>query len=91
MDMQKGQFEKLILFQKNSKFAKEIMGKEVAHTIISYSFWNNVFYTLKIGGPLIKLLRLVDGEQKPPMGYLYKATDKANRLFKYHFLTSKNM
>ncbi|KAL4370972.1 hypothetical protein AHAS_Ahas06G0119200 [Arachis hypogaea] len=29
-------------------------------------------------GPLVRVLRLVDGEKKPPMGYIYEAMEKAN-------------
>ncbi|XP_060213434.1 uncharacterized protein LOC132640719 isoform X2 [Lycium barbarum] len=60
---------------KQSKHAKEIAGKEVARNIISPSFWNDVCKALKVGGPLIIVLRLVDGEKKLPMGYLYEAMD----------------
>ncbi|XP_075106580.1 uncharacterized protein LOC107822989 [Nicotiana tabacum] len=68
-----------------SKFAKESAGKEVAHIILSYSFWNNVPHALKIGGPLVKVLRLMDGEQKPPMGYLYEAMDRAKKAIQASF------
>ncbi|KAH0720241.1 hypothetical protein KY284_005271 [Solanum tuberosum] len=60
-----------------SKFAKEVTGKEVARIMLSYTFWNHVVHALNVGGPLIKVLRLVDGEQKPPMGYIYEAMDRA--------------
>ncbi|KAH6827133.1 hypothetical protein C2S53_010505 [Perilla frutescens var. hirtella] len=33
-------------------------------------------YTLLVG-PLIKVLRMVDGKRKPPMGYIYEAIDRA--------------
>ncbi|KAL6523730.1 hypothetical protein OROGR_017333 [Orobanche gracilis] len=36
-----------------------------------------VVYAVKVAGPLIKVLRLVDGEKKPPMGYIYEAIDRA--------------
>ncbi|KAK2653863.1 hypothetical protein Ddye_013719 [Dipteronia dyeriana] len=36
------------------------------------SFWNNVVFALKIVGPFISVFRLVDGEWKPPMGYIYE-------------------
>ncbi|KAH0722285.1 hypothetical protein KY289_005329 [Solanum tuberosum] len=32
---------------------------------------------LRVGGPLIHVLRMVDGEKKPPMGYIYEAMDRA--------------
>lgn len=60
-----------------SKYAKEAQGKLVASIILMPSFWNHIVYAIKIVGPLVKVLRLVDGEKKPPMGYIYEAMDRA--------------
>ena len=60
-----------------SKWAKETMGKNVTQYVISESFWLNIAHALKLIGPLIKVLRLVDGEKKPPMGYIYESIDRA--------------
>ena len=38
------------------------------------SFWNTIVFCLKVSGPLV---RLVDGEKKAPMGYIYEAMNKA--------------
>ena len=61
----------------NSKWAKEQGGKRATLIVQSTSFWNNVLYSLKVGAPLVEVLRLVDGERKPPMGYIYEAMDRA--------------
>lgn len=60
-----------------SKFAKEVGGKQTANTILLPSFWNNIDIAVKVGLPLLGVLRLVDGERKPPMGYIYEAMDRA--------------
>ncbi|KAL6582972.1 hypothetical protein OROMI_005050 [Orobanche minor] len=60
-----------------SKFAKEVGGKQVVNIIMMPSFWNSVVYAVKVAGPLIHVLRLVDGEKKTPMGYIYEAIDRA--------------
>ena len=60
-----------------SKFAKEQGGKQVQRIILMPSFWNTIVYCMKFGGPLIEVLRLVDGEKRPPMGYIYEAMDRA--------------
>ncbi|XP_059664281.1 uncharacterized protein LOC132310058 [Cornus florida] len=60
-----------------SKWAKEEAGKRVASYVLMPSFWNNIVFSLKVSGPLISVLRLVDGEKKPPMGYIYAAKDRA--------------
>uniref|UniRef100_A0A0R0FZH2 BED-type domain-containing protein n=1 Tax=Glycine max TaxID=3847 RepID=A0A0R0FZH2_SOYBN len=60
-----------------NKLSKEPKGKEAAKVVLMLSFWNSVIYTLKVMAPLVKVLRLVDGERKPAMGYIYEAMDKA--------------
>nr|KAJ0210554.1 hypothetical protein LSAT_V11C400203280 [Lactuca sativa] len=43
------------------------------------SFWRNVLYALKLTVPLVKFLRLVDGEKYLAMGYIYAAMDRAKQ------------
>ena len=37
---------------------------------------------MKISEPLVRVPRLVDGDEKPSMGYLYEAMDKAKENIK---------
>ncbi|XP_058008271.1 uncharacterized protein LOC110653432 [Hevea brasiliensis] len=62
-----------------SKWAKELKGKKYERTVLSPAFWNHVVYALKVSGPLIRVLRLVDNEKKKKtaMGYIYEAMDRA--------------
>ncbi|XP_052187694.1 uncharacterized protein LOC127798276 [Diospyros lotus] len=60
-----------------SKWVKEAGAKKVVEVILMPSFWNNVVFALKVAGPLVRVLRLVDGEKKPAMGYIYEAMDRA--------------
>ncbi|XP_042466041.1 uncharacterized protein LOC122048553 [Zingiber officinale] len=60
-----------------SKWAKEVAGKKVAKIIMTLRFWSSIVHILKIYGPLVRVLRLVDGERKPAMGYIYEAMDRA--------------
>ena len=69
----------------SSKFAKETSGKEVANLLISIHFWNDVVRALTVCSPLTKVLRLVDGEKKPPMGYIYEAMDRAKEAIAHDF------
>ncbi|KAL5739952.1 hypothetical protein ACOSQ2_029132 [Xanthoceras sorbifolium] len=38
---------------------------------MSMSFWNGVTVCLKVFAPLVKVLRLVDGDRKPAIGFVY--------------------
>ncbi|OIT32133.1 hypothetical protein A4A49_34741 [Nicotiana attenuata] len=68
-----------------SIYAKEALGKEVARFIIGPYFWNDIVQALKVGNPLVIVLRLVDGEKKPPMGYIYEAMDRAKEAIEKAF------
>lgn len=69
----------------SSKFAKDTLGREVVNLIISVHFWNDVVRALTVCSPLTKVLRLVDGEKKPPMGYIYEAMDRAKEAIAHGF------
>ncbi|KAF8405813.1 hypothetical protein HHK36_007890 [Tetracentron sinense] len=51
-------------------------------TVLSTTFWNNIVYAMKITAQLMRVLRLVDGEKKPHMGYIYEAMDRAKKTIK---------
>ncbi|XP_056850759.1 uncharacterized protein LOC130500076 [Raphanus sativus] len=53
---------------KHSKTAK---GKLASETVMSCSFWNNVTTVLKVFSPIVKVLRLADGEKIPSLGFIY--------------------
>ncbi|KAH1198159.1 hypothetical protein GmHk_18G051780 [Glycine max] len=73
-----------------NKLSKEPMGKEATKVELMSSFWNSVVYTLKVMAPLVKVLRLVDGERKPAMGYIYEAMDKAKETIIKSFNNNEN-
>ncbi|XP_075075925.1 uncharacterized protein LOC107776104 [Nicotiana tabacum] len=84
---QKSNLKKLFVSDEytSSAYGREARGRESVDIILSPSFRNNVAHALKIGGPLVKVLRLVDGEQRPPMGYLYEAIDRAKEAIQASF------
>ncbi|KAF5755625.1 putative ribonuclease H-like superfamily [Helianthus annuus] len=61
----------------SGKWATERKGQRANDIVFTPTFWNNVLLTLKIMGPLVKVLRLVDNEKKPAMGYVYEAMERA--------------
>ncbi|MQL68162.1 hypothetical protein Taro_000384 [Colocasia esculenta] len=50
---------------------------EISCLISDHHFWDRISYYLKLIEPLVQVLRMVDGEDKNDMGYLYEALDKA--------------
>ncbi|XP_057803146.1 uncharacterized protein LOC131018440 [Salvia miltiorrhiza] len=59
-------------------WAKKDEGKAVRKIIMSdNSFWASVVYSIKTTKPLVDVLRVVDGERAPVMGFIYAAMDEA--------------
>ncbi|KAH6756958.1 hypothetical protein C2S53_009192 [Perilla frutescens var. hirtella] len=59
-------------------WAKKDEGKAVKKIIMNdKAFWHNVVYCIKIAKPLVDVLRMVDGELTPAMGFIYGAMDEA--------------
>lgn len=57
----------------SSKCAKDAKGKRATSIILMASFLSDVVYTLKVMAPLVDVLKMVDNERKPGMGYIYVA------------------
>ncbi|KAL4343370.1 hypothetical protein AHAS_Ahas11G0071600 [Arachis hypogaea] len=78
---EKGNLRRMFTSDKwvRNKLSREAKGREATKIVISpFFFWNHIKYTFKIMGPLVWVLRLVDREKKPSMGYIYEAMEKAN-------------
>ncbi|KAL0005005.1 hypothetical protein SO802_012566 [Lithocarpus litseifolius] len=60
-----------------SRWAKEANVKRVVETILMPSFGNTIVYILKVMGPLVRVLCLVNNKRKPAMGYSYEVMDRA--------------
>ncbi|XP_065634100.1 uncharacterized protein LOC112022367 [Quercus suber] len=63
--------------------AKIAVGKEISKIVLKdYSFWSQCKNIVRVSEPLVRVLRLVDGDEKPAIGYLYEAMDKAKEEIK---------
>ncbi|KAJ9544035.1 hypothetical protein OSB04_023742 [Centaurea solstitialis] len=79
ISQQKNNLRRMVTSQEwmESKWSKEAKGKAVHSYFLQETFWRNIAYALKLTGPLVSVLRLVDGEKRPAMGYIYEAIDRA--------------
>ena len=59
------------------KFMKEKMRlvMEAKKIVLDIDLWTKANDVLKVFDPIIKVLRLVDGDEKPTMDFFYKARD----------------
>ncbi|XP_077245531.1 uncharacterized protein LOC143885307 [Tasmannia lanceolata] len=61
-----------------SPYSKKADGSRICGIVLGDStFWPSVYYCLKCTSPLVKVLRLVDSDERPAMGYIYEAMDRA--------------
>uniref|UniRef100_A0A6N2LXR6 HAT C-terminal dimerisation domain-containing protein n=1 Tax=Salix viminalis TaxID=40686 RepID=A0A6N2LXR6_SALVM len=62
---------------------KSRVGKEIAAIVLQdKDFWPRCAHIVNVSEPLVRVLRLADSEEKPSMGYLYEAMDKAKEAIK---------
>eukprot|EP00253_Pinus_taeda_P011616 PITA_11616 len=61
---------------RNCRYNRRPDGKAIAKMVYSETFWHGVEEACAVSEPIVKVLRLVDGE-KPAMPYLYEGMDRA--------------
>jgi hypothetical protein len=71
------------------KLAKSVAGKIVSAIIFDSKFWDDCFKIAKLMAPIIKLLRIVDGDEVPSMGYVYEGMRRAKNAIKEMFKKKK--
>ncbi|PKU72752.1 uncharacterized protein LOC114580380 [Dendrobium catenatum] len=75
----------------DSKLSKTVKGQEVSSIILDTKFWNDCLVSSKLTGPLIRLLRIVDSDEKPSMGFLYDGMYRARKAIKLMFKNFKRL
>ncbi|MQM06631.1 hypothetical protein Taro_039456, partial [Colocasia esculenta] len=60
----------------------EDVALQVQDLISNARFWERISYYLKVIEPLVLILRMVDGDDKNDMGYLYETMDRAKENLK---------
>ncbi|XP_057760121.1 uncharacterized protein LOC130980458 [Arachis stenosperma] len=71
------------------KLVKSANGKIVSSIVLDSKFWQDCVTTVKIVGPLIKLLRLVDADEKFSLGIMYEGIKRAKNAIKIMFRNRK--
>ncbi|XP_051146372.1 uncharacterized protein LOC127261969 [Andrographis paniculata] len=74
-----------------SKLANTNVGRLVANTVLSSPFWTGVEYCIKVSHPLLIVLRIVDGDEKPAMPDLVVAMNEVKRKIKEDFEKKPNL
>ncbi|XP_038698665.1 uncharacterized protein LOC119996190 [Tripterygium wilfordii] len=56
-----------------SSYSKDLNGRRYANNVLESKFWSECAIVVQLTEPLMRVLRLVDGDDRPAMGYLYKS------------------
>ena len=67
------------------RYSRREDGKAIARLVYLDSFWEGMEEVCSISEPLVKVLRLVDGD-KPTMPYLYEAMDRAKEAIQSYYV-----
>jgi hypothetical protein len=67
------------------RFARIEEGKQIQNCVLDSKFWHDVTICIKAAYPLIKVLRLVDSDEKLAMNFIYKAMDEAKEKTQVNF------
>ncbi|VVB01661.1 unnamed protein product [Arabis nemorensis] len=65
--------------------SKCVKGRNAYDIVMSYAFWTSVMVVLKVFNPLVKVLRLADGEKIPSLGFMYGEILEAKKSIKEAF------
>ena len=75
----------------DNRLARELKAKEAVSIILDNSFWDDINVLVKISSPLIRLLRIVDSDQRPAIGYVYAGMHRAQLGIKKIFRMKKHL
>ncbi|XP_052301372.1 uncharacterized protein LOC112325849 [Populus trichocarpa] len=70
-------------------YAKDIKGKKFVESVLNSLFWEECAIIVRMSEPLVRVLRLVDGDDRPPMRYLYDAIHHAKEEMMRRFQNRK--
>ncbi|GAV87386.1 LOW QUALITY PROTEIN: DUF659 domain-containing protein, partial [Cephalotus follicularis] len=64
-------------------------GKYFSSTILDNKFWDDCLIAIKVAAPIIRLLRIVDSDEKPSLGYVYECMFRIKMAIKNLFNNKK--
>ena len=75
----------------DSRYSNDNKSRGVVSIILDHKFWNDCFIIVKLMAPLVRLLRIVDGDERPSMGYVYEGMYRAHLGIKKLFNHNKRL
>ncbi|KAK6779700.1 hypothetical protein RDI58_021884 [Solanum bulbocastanum] len=66
-------------------------GKRISKMVKDESFWSEALMTVKATIPLVEVIKLLDGTNKPQVGFIYDTLDQAKETIKKEFQDKKSL
>ncbi|GAV88827.1 LOW QUALITY PROTEIN: DUF659 domain-containing protein/Dimer_Tnp_hAT domain-containing protein, partial [Cephalotus follicularis] len=73
----------------NHKLSRTSKGKSFSSTILDNKFWDDCLIAIKVAAPIIRLLRIVDSDEKPSLWYVYEGMFRTKMTIKNLFNNRK--
>ncbi|GAU31773.1 hypothetical protein TSUD_22190 [Trifolium subterraneum] len=74
-----------------SRYYRDPKARDFVVVVLDSRFWNDVEIIVKIVAPLVCLLRIVDGDDRPSLGYVYDGMFRAKKAIKTIFKNKKSL
>lgn len=74
-----------------SRYYRDPKARDFVAVILDSRFWNDVGIIIKIVAPLIRLLRIVDGDDRPSLPNVYDGMHRAKKAIKSTFMNKKSL
>ncbi|CAN1148854.1 hypothetical protein LINPERHAP2_LOCUS16721 [Linum perenne] len=69
-------------FWKESPHSKTVIGKDVMVTVLDLQVWEDCIFMVKLTTPIVRLLRIVDSDTKPALGYVHEGMTRVEKVVK---------
>ncbi|CAN1189328.1 hypothetical protein LINPERHAP2_LOCUS39836, partial [Linum perenne] len=69
-------------FWKESPHSKTEIGKAVMSIVLDLQFWEDCKFMVKLTTPIVRLLRIVDSDTKPALGYVHEGMTRVEKVVK---------
>ncbi|XP_028785362.1 uncharacterized protein LOC114741275 [Neltuma alba] len=75
----------------DSRYCRDQRAKDVTLIILDNKFWNDCKIIVEVVKPLVRLLRIVDSDDRPSLGYIYEGMYRARKAIKSTFMNKKTL
>lgn len=75
----------------DSRYYRDSKARDFIATILDSRFWNDVGIIIRTVAPLILLLRIVDGDDRSSLAYVYDGMHRENKYIKSIFMHKKSL